>query len=111
MFTRRFTASLAGTALTAAALGMATLGLAGTANAASIDKEFLAAVAQAGISVYNPQQVIKVAHNVCAALDEGTSANEILSELTEQNDLTTKQGKTFIVDAVQAYCPEYRDEG
>ncbi len=110
MFARRFTVSLAGTALTAAALGMATLGLAGTANAASADKEFLAAIEQAGISYDNPQQVIKVAKNVCAALDDGTTADEILSELTEQNDLSTKQGKTFIVDAVQAYCPEYLQE-
>ena len=110
MFTRRFTASLAGTALTAAALGMATLGLAGTANAASVDKEFLAAVAQAGISVDNPQQVIKVAKNVCSALDEGTTPDEILSEITSQTDLTTKQAKTFIVDSAQAYCPEYIQE-
>ena len=110
MFTRRFTASLAGTVLTAAALGMASLGMAGAVNAASVDKQFLAALEQAGISYDNPQQVIKVGKNVCAALDEGTTADEILSELTKQNDLTTKQGKTFIVDAVQAYCPEYLQE-
>ncbi len=110
MFARRFTVSLAGTALTAAALGMATLGLAGTANAASADKEFLAAVEQAGISVDNPQQVIKVAKNVCAALDDGTSPDSILSQITSQTDLTTKQAKAFIVDSAQAYCPEYIEQ-
>jgi hypothetical protein len=107
MFTHRFIASVAGTTLTAAALGMATLGLAGTANAAATDKEFLAAVEQAGISVDNPQQVINVAKNVCSALDRGNSANSILSDITSKTDLTTNQGKSFIVDSVQAYCPEH----
>ena len=115
MFTRRFiasVASVAGTTLTAAALGVATLGLAtlgvaGTANAAATDKEFLAAVEQAGISVDNPQQVVNVAKNVCLALDRGNSANSILSDIKSQTDLTTNQAKTFIVDSVQAYCPEH----
>jgi hypothetical protein len=107
MFTRRFIASAAGTTLTAAALGVATLGLAGTANAAAPDRDFLAAVQQAGISVDNPQQVIKVAMNVCSALDRGNSADSILSEITSKTDLTTNQAKTFIVDSVQAYCPEH----
>jgi hypothetical protein len=85
---------------------LATVGLAGTATSAAPDNEFLAAVAQAGISVDNPQQVIKVAKNVCSALDQGNSADSILSDITSQTDLTTNQAKTFIVNSVQAYCPE-----
>ena len=42
MFTRRFTASVARTSLTAAALGLAALGFAGTAGASSVDDAPLA---------------------------------------------------------------------
>jgi hypothetical protein len=42
MFTGRFAASVARTALTAAALGLAELGFAGTAAASSVDDAFLA---------------------------------------------------------------------
>ncbi len=107
MFTRRTAKTIAGTTLGAAALGMAALIAAGPAAAGSVDSQFINAIDQAGISVENPQQVIKVAKNVCSALDQGTSANEILSQITSETDLSTKQAKTFIVDSVQAYCPEY----
>lgn len=42
MFTRRFAASMVGTTLTAATLGLAALGFAGTASASSTDEAFLA---------------------------------------------------------------------
>ncbi|MBV8965283.1 MAG: DUF732 domain-containing protein [Mycobacteriaceae bacterium] len=102
MFSRGFTVSLAGMAVTAAAFG-----LAGWANASSVDDDFVAAVAQTGISVNNPQQVVTTGKNVCTALNRGTSANQIFSQLTMQYDLTTAQAKTFVVDSVQTYCPEH----
>lgn len=48
MFTRRFAASMVGTTLTAATLGLAALGFAGTASASSTDEAFLAQLQEIG---------------------------------------------------------------
>lgn len=50
MFTRRFAASMVGTTLTAATLGLAALGFAGTASASSTDEAFLAQLQADGIT-------------------------------------------------------------
>lgn len=54
MFTRRFAASMVGTTLTAATLGLAALGFAGTASASSTDEAFLAQLQADGITLTCP---------------------------------------------------------
>lgn len=71
MFTRRFAASMVGTTLTAATLGLAALGFAGTASASSTDEAFLAQLQADGITPPSAARAIKDAHAVCDALDEG----------------------------------------
>jgi Protein of unknown function (DUF732) len=61
-----------GTAIAAAALGLATLLGAGPAHAGTADDQFLATLHQQGIGFGNAQSAINVAHHVCDALGQGT---------------------------------------
>lgn len=63
---------MVGTTLTAATLGLAALGFAGTASASSTDEAFLAQLQADGITPPSAARAIKDAHAVCDALDEVT---------------------------------------
>ena len=107
MFTRRFIASVAGTTLSAAALGLAGLGFAGAASASSVDDAFLAQLHADGITPPSATVAVKDAHAVCKALDQGHSSRDVISAVAESTGLTTNGAKTFAVDAASAYCPQY----
>lgn len=107
MFTRRFTASVAGTTLTAAALGLAALGLAGTAAAGSVDDAFLAQLAADGITPPSAAVAVKDGHAVCTALNAGHSSREVINAVAQTTGLSAKGANTFAVDAASAYCPQY----
>ncbi len=107
MFARRFTASIAGTALTAAALGLTVLGLAGTASASSTDDVFLLQLAADGIQPPSPAAALSEAHAVCKALEQGYSTNQVIGAVAESTRPDTKSANTFAVDAAKAYCPQY----
>ncbi|MBW0020211.1 MAG: DUF732 domain-containing protein [Mycobacterium sp.] len=107
MFTRRFTASFTGTALAAGALGLAALGLAGTAGATSTDNAFLAQIQADGITPPSAASAIGEAHGVCTALDQGASPQAVYSAVAQTTGLSAKASKTFAVDAASAYCPQY----
>lgn len=103
MFSHRFTATIVGTA----ALGLAAVGLAGTAGASSVDDAFLAQLAADGITPPSASVAIKDAHAVCNALDQGHSSKEVISAVAQATGLSNKGSKTFAVDAASAYCPQY----
>jgi hypothetical protein len=107
MFTRRFNIALARTSLTAAALGLAALGFAGTAGASSVDDAFLAQLDADGIQPPTAARAINDAHAVCRALDAGHSPQEVISAVAQATGLSAKSAKTFSVDAASAYCPQY----
>ena len=107
MFTRRFTASLAGTTLTAATLGLAALGLAGTAGASTVDDSFIAQIKADGITPPSNARAISEAHAVCSALDAGQSSKQVISGVAERTGLSSSGAHTFAVDAASAYCPQY----
>jgi hypothetical protein len=108
MITRRFVATLAGTTLTAGTLGLAALGLAATASAtSSADNAFLAQLQADGITPPTPARAVSDAHGVCTALQQGQSADQVISAVAQSTGLTKKGAKTFAVDAASAYCPQY----
>lgn len=106
MFTRRFAASMVGTTLTAATLGLAALGFAGTASASSTDEAFLAQLQADGITPPSAARAIKDAHAVCDALD-GSLGKAVIKAVAKATGLSAKGAKTFAVDAASAYCPQY----
>ena len=103
MFTGRFAAPAARTTLTAAALGLAALGFAGTAGASSVDDAFLAQLQADGIT----PPAVSDGHAVCKALDNGHSGQEVINAVAQSTGLSSKGAKTFAVDAASAYCPQY----
>jgi Protein of unknown function (DUF732) len=107
MFARRFNASVARTTLTVAALGLAALGFAGIAGAASVDDQFLAQLQADGIVPPSPARAISDAHAVCKALDQGHSPQDVVDAVAKVTGLSAKGAKTFSVDAATAYCPQY----
>jgi hypothetical protein len=110
MFTRRFVATLAGTTLTAATLGLTALGMAATAGAVSSadnDNTFLAQLQADGITAPSPAVAISDAHGVCTALNQGQSAKQVIAEVAQTTGLSAKGSKTFAVDSASAYCPQY----
>lgn len=107
MFTRRFTASVAGTTMTAAALGLAALGLAGTAGAGSVDDAFIAQIEADGIQPPSAARAISEAHKVCSALNAGESTKQVISGVAQRTGLSSTGANTFAVDAASAYCPQY----
>jgi len=107
MFTRRITVAAARTSLTAAALGLVALGLAGSAGATSVDDAFLAQLQADGIQPPTAARAITDAHAVCNALDAGNSAQSVIGAVAKATGLSSKSAKTFSVDAASAYCPQY----
>jgi Protein of unknown function (DUF732) len=107
MFTRHFTVAAARTGLTAAALGLVALGLAGTAGASSVDDAFLAQLQADGIQPPTAARAITDAHAVCHALDAGNSPQSVISAVAQATGLSSRSAKTFSVDAASAYCPQY----
>jgi hypothetical protein len=107
MFARRFTASVARTSVTAAALGLAAVGFAGTAGAGSVDDAFLAQLQADGIQPPSAGRAVSDAHAVCKALDAGHSPQEVIGAVAQSTGLSPKGAKTFSVDAASAYCPQY----
>ena len=107
MFTRRFTASIARTTLTAGALGLAALGFAAAAGASSVDDAFLAQLAADGITPPSAAVAVKDGLAVCNALNAGHSSREVIGAVAEATGLNARGAKTFAIDAASAYCPQY----
>jgi hypothetical protein len=106
MFSRRIK-TLAGTTIAAAAVGLAGLLTAGTAQAGSVDDAFLSQLAKDGITPPSAAVAIKDAKNVCGALNNGYSATEVINAVASDTGLSKQGAKTFAVDAASAYCPQY----
>jgi pyridoxal biosynthesis lyase PdxS len=107
MFTRRFTTSVAGTVLAAAALSLGALGFAASASASSADNAFLAQLQADGITPPSAARAVSDAHAVCTALDQGQTAQEVINAVAKSTGLSAKGAKTFAIDAASAYCPQY----
>jgi hypothetical protein len=103
----RITKSVAGTALVAGAVGLGALLSAGAANARSVDDAFLASLEADGIQPPSSQAAISLAQDVCTSLDHGYSGTEVIQAVGKKTELSTAASKSFVIDAVQAYCPEH----
>lgn len=104
---RRFTKSLAGTTLTAGALGLAALGFAGTASATAVDDAFIAQIEADGIQPPSSSRAISEAHTVCTELNAGTSSKQVIANVAQRTGLSSKGANTFAIDAAKSYCPQY----
>jgi hypothetical protein len=107
MFTRHGV-KFAGTAIVAGALGVVAFASAGTASAlSSADDNFLSDITAEGIAYDSPRNAISLGHDVCVAFDDGADPVDLGMEIMNATDLTTDQVATFVVSAVDNFCPEY----
>jgi len=108
MFTRHGVTKFAGTAIVAGALGLAAFASAGAASAlSSADDNFLSDITAEGIAYDSPRSAISLGHDVCVAFDDGADPVDLGMEIMKATDLTTDQVATFVVSAVDNFCPEY----
>ncbi|OBK96746.1 hypothetical protein A5645_07980 [Mycobacterium asiaticum] len=72
------------------------------------DAAFLAALANAGISVPNPAQAIASAQAVCGLMRNGETGLQVLTDVKKQNPALTLDGAAlFTAIASNSYCPEH----
>jgi Protein of unknown function (DUF732) len=63
-----------------------------------------------GVTFSSPSTAVKDGHQVCKQLASGKSGTDIAARVVSMTDLTPKQAAFFVVDATNAYCPEYASE-
>lgn len=72
------------------------------------DAAFLAALANAGITVPNPPQAITSAQAVCGLMRNGETGLQVLTDVRNQNPGLTLDGAAlFTAIASNTYCPEH----
>lgn len=72
------------------------------------DAAFLAALANAGITVPNPAQAIASAQAVCGLMRNGETGLQVLTDVKNQNPALTLDGAAlFTAIASNSYCPEH----
>lgn len=73
------------------------------------DAAFLAALANAGITVPNPGQAIASGQAVCGLMRNGETGLQVLTDVRMQNPALTLDGAAlFTAIASNTYCPERR---
>jgi hypothetical protein len=96
--------------LSAVVAAVAMLGFAAPAHSdpGGGDAAFLAALANAGITVPNPSQAIASAQAVCGLMRNGETGLQVLTDVRNQNPRLTLDGAAlFTAIASNAYCPEH----
>jgi hypothetical protein len=88
----------------------AMIGLAAPAYAdpAGDDASFLAALKDAGITYTNADKAVASGKAVCAEMDKGTTAPDVVKQLTEANPgFTVPNAERFVGIAASIYCPQH----
>jgi hypothetical protein len=73
----------------------------------SADDNFLSDISAEGITYDSPQGAIYAGHDVCIAIADGADPVDLGMEIMGETDLTTDQVATFVVSAVDNFCPEH----
>jgi hypothetical protein len=94
-------------AMTAALIGL--LASVATANADSADAKFLAALKSEGISDHlSTDHAIEAGHTVCVKLDNGTTPNDVVSDVLFSSGLPVYHAGYFVGASIDAYCPRHK---
>jgi hypothetical protein len=95
-----------GSAVCTVFLSAAALVCAAPASADQTDDAFVAALANGGITMSDPNTAIAMARTVCAGLDANQPVSLVAMKLMKDTNLTSRQAGYFIGVAVTAYCPQ-----
>lgn len=90
----------------------AAIGLAAPAQADDSDQAFLTDLGSADIHFSDPDQAVTAGRTVCTLKDGGMSADEVVTNLTEQNPgFAQEKAAKFDTIATSDYCPQDAAEG
>ena len=98
---------IATTAIATTAFGLAALAGTATANATSVDQEFLTNIDNVGIVFDTPKAAMQDAKQVCSQLASGYTGVDIAADILDSTDLTAHQAAVFVVESTYAYCPGF----
>lgn len=91
-----------------AAVALISFAVPAHADPAGDDAAFLAALANAGITVPDPAQAINSAQAVCGLMRNGETGLQVLTDVKKQNPALTLDGAAlFTAIASNTYCPEH----
>ena len=90
----------------AGSLSAAALACAAPAAADQTDDAFVAALANGGITMPDPNAAIAMARTVCAGLDANQPVSLVAMKLMKDTNFTPRQSGYFIGLSVAAYCPQ-----
>jgi hypothetical protein len=93
-------------------IAAAAIALAAPAGADDGDQAFLADLDKEGIHYSDPDQAVTAAKTVCSLKDGGTSNEEVVTDLTEQNPgFAPEKAAKFATIATNDYCPQNAEGG
>lgn len=78
------------------------------------DAAFIAALSRNGVSVYDPQSTVLLAHMACSELGAGRSVVSVASELKAGQNSSSRApidmatAMVFVAASVNYYCPQFR---
>lgn len=91
---------------------VASVALAAPARADDTDQAFLAELGKAGINYSSSDQAVTAGKTVCSMKDNGTSNDDVVSNLTDKNPgFSTEKATKFATIATNAYCPQDAGNG
>jgi hypothetical protein len=88
----------------------AMIGLAAPAygDPAGDDASFLAALKDAGITYSNADKAVASGKTVCTEMDNGTTAPDVVKQLTDANPgFSVQNAERFVGIAASIYCPQH----
>ncbi|MCV7401199.1 DUF732 domain-containing protein [Mycobacterium fragae] len=90
----------------------AAIALAAPAGADDGDQTFLADLDRAGIHYSDPDQAVTAGKTVCSLKDSGTSNDDVVTDLTDQNPgFAPEKAAKFATIATNDLCPQNAEGG
>jgi Protein of unknown function (DUF732) len=88
------------------------IALAAPSNADDGDQAFLADLDREGIHYSDPDQAVTAGKTVCSLKDSGTTNDDVVTGLTEQNPgFAQEKAAKFAMIATNDYCPQNAEGG
>ena len=74
------------------------------------DDAFLAGLDKGGITMFDDDDAIAMAHGVCNSIGANPNVSMLAIKLTKQTPMSARQSGYFIGLSVADYCPQFRDD-
>ncbi len=93
--------------ISAVPLSAAALLFAAPASADQTDDAFIAALQKHGITFTTRDAAINTGHSMCAGLDKGQAATNLVLSIVKDTNLTPREAGYVLGASVTSYCPQH----